>query len=91
MLYPDTMSVAQAQTMLVRRPPDGYPSVAIFLNGASGIVPDTGGDGQLSVTSGWFALTIDVNLNGTQLKEHALIDATRLPARLVSRQWGEQT
>ncbi|WP_194150378.1 type II secretion system minor pseudopilin GspK [Sphingomonas oligophenolica] len=91
MLYPDTMSVAQAQTMLVRRPPDGYPSVAIFLNGASGIVPDTGGDGQLSVTSGWFALTIDVNLNGTQLREHALIDATRLPARLVSRQWGEQT
>ena len=93
MLYPDTLSVGAAQAILVRRPPDGYPSVAIFLNGASasGITLDPVAERQLAVTTNWFALRIDVAFGATQLQEHALIDATRLPARLVSRQWGEQT
>ena len=93
MLYPDTLSVAQAQAILVRRPPQGYPSIANFLNGASasGMTLDVGSEGQLAVTSQWFALKIDVTLGSTQLQEQALIDATRLPARLISRQWGERT
>jgi len=91
MLYPDTLGVAQAQAMLVRRPVEGFSSVRTFLNSVSGIVPGTGGDGQLAVTTTWFALTVDVSLGQTQLHEQAVIDATRLPARLVSRQWGEQT
>jgi general secretion pathway protein K len=93
MLYPDTLSAAQAQAILIRRPPDGYASVATFLNGASanGITLDPNAERQLSMTTGWFALRIDVALGTTQLQEHALIDASRLPARLVSRQWGEAT
>ena len=93
MLYPDTLSVGQAQALLLRRPPQGYSSVSTFLDGASanGVVLDLNSENQLSITSAWFALRIDVNLGAAQLQEHALIDASRLPARLVSRQWGEPT
>ena len=93
MLFPDTLSVAAAQALLVRRPPTGFASVATFLNGATaqGITAEGGGAGQLAVTTRFFGLTVDVSLGPTQLQEHALIDASRLPARLVSRQWGELT
>jgi general secretion pathway protein K len=47
-------------------------------------------DGQTAITSNWFDLRIDVTLPGTEVQEHALIDATRLPVRLVSRQWGDE-
>ena len=38
-----------------------------------------------------FALAIDVSTGGVQLQERALIDASRLPARLVARQWGDES
>ena len=44
---------------------------------------------QTGVKTSWFDLTIDVSVAGSDLSERALIDATTLPARLVSRQWGE--
>ena len=91
MLFPDTLSVSAGQALLVRRPAEGFASVSTFLNGASGLVPEGSGNGQLAVTTTFFALQVDVSLGGTQLQEHALIDASRLPARLVSRQWGERT
>ena len=34
-------------------------------------------------------LRVEVSDGHAQLSEHALIDASRLPARLVARQWGE--
>ena len=45
--------------------------------------------GQVAVTSKWFNLNIDVRMGGATLEEHALVDASSLPAQLVSRQWGE--
>jgi len=91
MLFPDTLSVDAARQLLLRRPPQGYSDGTTFLNGASasGIVADA--KGQAGVTTGWFALRIDVQLGAGSVEEHGLIDATRLPARLVSRQWGEPT
>ncbi len=90
MMYPDTLSVGAAQQLLLRRPVQGYASFdelqkGASLLGAANIAP--GVDAQ--VLSKWFTLDIDVTLGRTQIQERALIDANRLPAQLVSRQWGE--
>ena len=87
MLFPDTLSVAAAQALLLRRPPDGFASVASFAQGASASGITMAPDAPAAVTTTYFRLAIDVNLGTTQLQELALIDAGRLPARLVSRQW----
>ncbi|MEI5687006.1 type II secretion system minor pseudopilin GspK [Sphingomonas kyungheensis] len=90
MLFPGNLSVAQAQALLLRRPPQGFSSVDTFLNAAgSGATPDD--RGGLSLTSTWFALAIDVSNGTARLQESALIDASRLPARLVARQWGDDS
>ena len=91
MQYPDTLSIDAAQALLLRRPPGGYGDVSAFLNGpaASGITPE--GQPAMGVTTRWFALRIDVGLGGTAVEERALVDANRLPATLVSRQWGEES
>jgi general secretion pathway protein K len=88
MLFPDTLSVEAARQMLLRRPPQGYANPGDILQGAA-VQNAQGAEGQTAVVSKWFTLDIDVTLGTTQLQERALIDATRLPARLVSRQWGE--
>lgn len=90
MLFPDTLSPDAASQLLLRRPPQGWgdPSQALAGAAAAGITPDS--PQQLAVTSRWFALRIDVALGGTTVEERALVDANRLPATLVSRQWGEQ-
>jgi general secretion pathway protein K len=90
MLYPDTLQVGSAQQMLLRRPPQGYADVgaitkAAALQGAANLAPGA----VATVKSTWFTLDIDVTLGSTQMQERALIDANRLPAQLVSRQWGE--
>ncbi|WP_375426864.1 type II secretion system minor pseudopilin GspK [uncultured Sphingomonas sp.] len=93
MLFPDTLTVDLARQALLRRPPQGFDSAAQFLNAISangGVTPDGGGKG-LGVTSRWFALRIDVALGDAAVEERALVDANRLPATLVSRQWGEQS
>jgi general secretion pathway protein K len=90
MLAPDTMSVAMARGLILRRPPLGFASASEFWKQASlqGVTAD---ERQSAVTTRWFALRIDVTNGPTRLQEQALIDATRLPARLVARQWGDPT
>ena len=91
MLLPDTMSVAQARAIIARRPPDGFASRdAVWkLPGLAGINPDPLARAQIDVTTHWFTLSARVTKGRTVFEERALIDATSLPARLVSRQWGE--
>ena len=87
MIAPDTLTVDAVQGALLRRPELGFSSASAF----TALVPGASlGDGQAVVTSTWFALTVDVTLGGTDLHETALIDARRLPARLVARQWGDE-
>lgn len=89
MLAPDTLTVEAARGALLRRPLTGWSSASGFW--ATGGVSGVGAaEGQTGVTSTWFALRIDVAANGAELRETALIDARRLPARLVARQWGEE-
>lgn len=91
MLAPDTLTIDAAQRMLAERPPQGYTSTVAFwqLPALKGIIAFPEAQAQTAVTSQWFALTIKVQLGGSDLTESALIDATRAPARLVSRSWGD--
>ena len=90
MLAPGTLSVDAARRALAARPPFGWGDTATFwasreLAGATGAAALTG------VKTQWFKLAIDVRAGNTVLEERALIDARRLPAQLVSRQWGEDS
>ncbi len=92
MLFPDTMSIAGARQMILRRPPQGVGSTDVFFKSAA-LQGNANADGErgTAIVSKWFTLQIDVTIGTTVLQEHALIDATTLPARLVSRQWGEDS
>ncbi len=91
MLLPDTLDVGRARGLLVARPPLGFTSTVSFWQGlsAQGVSPGQEGPAQTAVTTKWFALDIEVELGGTQLSESALIDATEVPVRLVSRGWSD--
>ncbi len=93
MLLPDTLSVEGARQLLLKRPPQGFESAEKFwqLPALNAITPSGEEMAQATVTTTWFALRIDVSLGGAELEEHGLIDATRLPARIASRQWGESS
>jgi general secretion pathway protein K len=90
MMYPDTLSVGSAQQLLLRRPAQGYANIDELQKGASllGAANTAPGVDAVAVST-WFTLDIEVTLGTTQMQERALIDANRLPAQLVSRQWGE--
>ena len=83
MLAPDTLGVDRAQAALRARPAEGWRDAGGFWS-AAGVAAAGGG-----VTSTWFTLRIEVASGRERLSERALIDATGLPSRLVSRQWGE--
>jgi general secretion pathway protein K len=91
MLLPDTLSVEGARQMLLRRPPQGFASTSEFwkLPALTAITAGPEAEAQTSVTTRWFALRVDVTLGDADLEDHGLIDATRLPARLATRQWGD--
>lgn len=90
MLFPDTMSIAGARQMILQRPPQGVGTTDVFFKSAA-LQGNANADGErgTAVVSKWFMLDIDVTVGTTILQERALMDATTLPARLVSRQWGE--
>ena len=91
MLLPDTLSVEGARQLLLKRPPQGFASTGEFwkLPALSAVTAASDAVAQTSVTTTWFALRVDVRLGDVDLEDHGLIDATRLPARLATRQWGE--
>lgn len=90
MLLPGTLTVEGARQILLRRPPTGFATSAAFWAQAA-VAGGTGtAVGQTDVSTKWFRLKVDVTLGGTVLEQSGLIDASALPARLVSRQWGER-
>jgi general secretion pathway protein K len=88
MLMPDTLGVDAARQMLLRRPPQGFASTDKFW-AQPGLGQAGDGPALTDVTTTWFRLDLDVTVGGTGLEQHGLIDATRLPARVATRQWGE--
>lgn len=93
MLMPGRLDVPRARQMLAQRPPGGYASTVEFwrLPALEALNPGQEVIGQTKLRTEWFALDIMVELGGAELEETALIDSTREPARLVSRQWGDPT
>ncbi|WBH16293.1 type II secretion system minor pseudopilin GspK [Sphingomonas radiodurans] len=93
MLLPDTLGIGQAAAGLLRRPPGGFSDTQDFwkIFAASGVTADPAAEQQTGITTKWFDLRITVNVAGSDVEERALIDASTLPAQLVSRQWGEAT
>lgn len=85
----DGLSVEAARQALLRRPATGFADTDAFWSQAA--LAGGSGDGvaQTSVKTTWFALRIDVRVGDARLEQSGLIDATALPVRLVSRQWGE--
>lgn len=90
MLLPGQLSVAQARQYLAQRPADGYGSVNMFWTAPSlaGLSPASDVAEQVKMTTGFFGVSVSVNVGQTQLVERALIDARESPARLVRRSWG---
>jgi len=86
MLQPDTLSVEAARQLLLKRPAQGFDSAATFWGSTAAPSGNPAG-----TVSRWFDLVVEVDLGSTHLQEHALIDASRLPVRLVARQWGDAT
>ena len=91
MLLPDTLSVEAARQLILKRPPQGFESTTAFwsLPALNGVTAPQDAMAQTDITTRWFALQVDVVLGKTTLEQRSVIDATRLPARLVSRSWGE--
>lgn len=91
MLLPDTLSVEAARQLILKRPPQGFESTTAFwsLPALNGVTAPQDAMAQTDITTRWFALQVDVTLGNTALEQRSVIDATRLPARLVSRSWGE--
>jgi general secretion pathway protein K len=90
MLLPGTLTVEGARQALLRRPPTGYATAAAFWAQTAVTGGTEVATGQTDITTKWFLLKVDVTLGGTVLEQSGLIDASALPARLVSRQWGER-
>ncbi|MET4896480.1 type II secretion system minor pseudopilin GspK [Sphingomonadaceae bacterium jetA1] len=82
----DTISPGSIAQALLRRPPQGYADAGAFWAQIAG----ASGGGSVATTSRWFDLRIDVTLGGVRVQERALVDATRMPPRLVARTWGEE-
>lgn len=91
MLLPDTLSVEAARQLILKRPPQGFDSTTAFwaLPALNSVTAPQDAVAQTDITTRWFALQVDVTLGSTTLEQRSVIDATRLPARLVSRSWGE--
>uniref|UniRef100_S0DGS6 Putative general secretion pathway protein K n=1 Tax=termite gut metagenome TaxID=433724 RepID=S0DGS6_9ZZZZ len=92
MLFPDTMDVGKARSLLLQRPADGYDSTVDFwnlptLNG--GLVAGGDAKAQTGVRTYWFNLAIDITANGVQLSQTNLLDASGQRAQIVSRQWSD--
>jgi len=91
MLLPGQLTLDNARNLIARRPPDGWASPSAFwaepivepLNSAAEV------KAQTVMKTRWFRLALDVELTGAQMSEVALIDAGSMPARLVSRTWGQ--
>ncbi|WP_294234609.1 type II secretion system minor pseudopilin GspK [uncultured Sphingomonas sp.] len=82
----DTISPGAISQALLRRPPRGYADVGAFWAQIAG----ASGGGNVATTTRWFDLRIEVSLGSVGVRERALVDATRMPPRLVSRIWGEE-
>lgn len=93
MLVQGEVDPVRARAILARKPAGGYGSADEFFNlpaFASLTIPGAARE-QAKVITQFFTLNASVEGRDARqlLAEQALIDARQVPARLISRQWGE--
>jgi len=93
MLVQGGVDPVRARAILAQKPAGGYGSASEFFNApafASHTIPGAARD-QAKVVTEFFTLKASVEGRDASqlLAELALIDARQVPARLISRQWGE--
>lgn len=93
MLVQGKVDTVRARAILVQKPAGGYGSVDEFFNApafASLIIPRAAREQAKVVTEFYtFNASVEGRDDGELIAERALIDARQVPARLISRQWGE--
>ena len=91
MLPPAGIPVDRARRIIAERPPAGWSNSGDFwtLSGLQGAGIPNDVLGQPQVKTQWFTLDLDVRLGEAELRETALVDARKQPARVTSRRWGD--
>lgn len=91
MMIPGRLSVGQARELLAQRPANGYESSAQFwaAPALAGMTPMGEVGAQTVTKTRWFTVESEIELAGATAHESALYDASVSPARLVSRNWGQ--
>lgn len=89
MLFPGTLSLAQARRVIGERPAAGWSTTAAFWNAPilMSIAPPGAATDQPQVRTTWFAVDMRVAAGDGDLRETALFDARQSPVRLASRRW----
>lgn len=92
MLLPGQLGLDDARNLIARRPATGWASIDKFYEEPLIAALNIPGNvrSQTVEKTRWFRLRLDVELTGAQMTEVAIIDAGSVPARLVSRSWGEE-
>ena len=90
MLEPRMIPLDLARRVIAERPAGGWSSLADFWTGGAlaGLTLPMDVQSQPQLKTGWFKLSLDVTLAGTELAGTALVDAREAPARVIARQWG---
>lgn len=91
MLAPGAMTAAFAERAIADRPAGGYSTVEAFWSKPAirsmSIPPEAAS--QTRVKTRWFTLVMQIELEGAEASETALIDAGRYPAKVVRRSWDD--
>lgn len=90
MLAPEQIPVERARQILASRPAAGWSYAVDFwrMPALQGVNLPLDVQMQPQLRTRWFALDIQVELQGAELNETALVDARVAPARVVVRRWG---
>ena len=90
MLAPEQIPLDLARRLLTERPSEGYDNLLDFWGRPELqklVLPDQV-QLQPQLKTDWFALDLQVTVEGGEMTETALIDARRKPVRTVVRRWG---
>lgn len=90
MLAPETIRIDLARRLLTERPESGFDDLLDFWDHPALENAVLAADVQLQpqLKTNWFAIELQVELEGAELFETALIDARRPQSRLAVRRWG---
>lgn len=93
MLFEGRMSTSVAKDYLATRPKNGYGSVLKFWNAPkiAELKPSEQIQGQVKLTSNWFRLETRIALDAIELESFALIQADQGKARVILRNFGDET